>query len=59
MNRPRRNPHRGDVEIIGGSIDENGFYGAVLVQRSRVWITAGEHRWCGALARGLAAVPVC
>ncbi|WP_171074370.1 ParB N-terminal domain-containing protein [Nonomuraea basaltis] len=51
------NPHRGDVDVIGDSIDENGFYGAVLVQRSRMRIIAGEHRWQGAQARGLAEVP--
>ncbi|MDF5756634.1 ParB N-terminal domain-containing protein [Spongiactinospora sp. TRM90649] len=51
------NPHRGDVEVIGESIDENGFFGAVLVQRSRMRIIAGEHRWRGAMARGLAEVP--
>ncbi|MEU7857839.1 ParB/RepB/Spo0J family partition protein [Nonomuraea sp. NPDC049141] len=51
------NPHRGDVEVISESIAENGFYGAVLVQRSRMRIIAGEHRWRGAQTRGLAEVP--
>lgn len=41
------NPRRGDVELIAESIDRNGFYGAVLVQRSTRRIVAGEHRWRG------------
>lgn len=51
------NPHRGDVEVIGDSIDENGFYGAVLVRRSGMRIIVGEHRWRGAKAKGLAEMP--
>ncbi|WP_345486004.1 ParB N-terminal domain-containing protein, partial [Planotetraspora phitsanulokensis] len=51
------NPHRGDVDVIAESIDANGFYGTVLVQKSRMRIIAGEHRWRGAQAKGLPAVP--
>ncbi|WP_158558116.1 ParB/RepB/Spo0J family partition protein [Spongiactinospora gelatinilytica] len=51
------NPHRGDVEVISESIEANGFFGAVLVQRTRMRIIAGEHRWRGAVERGLAEVP--
>ncbi|MFG3438350.1 ParB/RepB/Spo0J family partition protein [Nonomuraea sp. NPDC047897] len=51
------NPHRGDVDVIAESIERNGFYGTVLVQKSRMRIIAGEHRWRGAQANGLQQVP--
>ncbi|MGI5293165.1 ParB/RepB/Spo0J family partition protein [Nonomuraea polychroma] len=51
------NPHRGDVDVIAESIEKNGFYGTVMVQKSRMRIIAGEHRWRGAKANGLAEVP--
>ncbi|WP_147425436.1 ParB/RepB/Spo0J family partition protein [Bailinhaonella thermotolerans] len=51
------NPHRGDVGLIGESIERNGWYGATLVQRSRMRIIAGEHRWRAAQAKGLAMTP--
>ncbi|WP_433426323.1 ParB/RepB/Spo0J family partition protein (plasmid) [Microtetraspora malaysiensis] len=51
------NPHKGDVDMIAESISRNGFYGVVLVQKSRMRIIAGEHRWRGARAKGLAEVP--
>jgi hypothetical protein len=36
----------------------NGFYGAVIAQRSTGHIIAGEHRWRAARQKRLAAVPV-
>ena len=51
------NPNRGDVEGIGESVVENGFFGAVLAQRSSGHILAGEHRWRAAKAKGLQKVP--
>ncbi|NRQ31296.1 ParB N-terminal domain-containing protein [Nonomuraea sp. NN258] len=51
------NPHCGDVDVIAESIEKNGFYGTVLVQKSRMRIIAGEHRWRGAKAKGLGKVP--
>ncbi|GAA5046481.1 hypothetical protein HNP84_009729 [Thermocatellispora tengchongensis] len=51
------NPHKGDVDVIAESIEKNGFYGTVLVQKSRMRIIAGEHRWRGAKANGLDKVP--
>ncbi|MEV0615653.1 ParB/RepB/Spo0J family partition protein [Nonomuraea sp. NPDC050404] len=51
------NPRRGDVDVIGESMDENGFYGAVLVHGSRMRTIAGEHLWRGAQDRGLAEEP--
>lgn len=51
------NPHQGDVDVIAKSIEKNGFYGTILVQKSRMRIIAGEHRWRGAKAKGLGQVP--
>lgn len=53
-----KNPKKGDVEEIGKSIEANDFYGAILVQKSSGYILAGNHRWKGALAKGLKEVPV-
>ncbi|TMR99528.1 ParB N-terminal domain-containing protein [Nonomuraea basaltis] len=51
------NPHKGDPDVIVGSIGKNKFYGAVLVQKSRMRIIAGEHRWLGAHKAKLKHVP--
>ncbi len=53
-----KNPKRGDVEEIGKSIAANDFYGAILVQKSSGFILAGNHRWKGAVEKGLKEVPV-
>jgi ParB/RepB/Spo0J family partition protein len=52
-----RNPRRGNVESIQESIQENGFYGAVIVQRSTGYIIAGCHRWKAAKANGAVQIP--
>lgn len=52
------NPRKGDTKAIAESIEENGFFGAVLAQKSRKRILAGEHRWKAAKARGEKQVPV-
>lgn len=52
------NPRRGDVEAIRASISANGFYGALVVQRSSGYILAGNHRFMAAQAEGLNKVPV-
>lgn len=52
------NPNRGDVELIGESIDVNGWYGAVIVQRSTGRILAGNHRWAAARDKGATEIPV-
>ncbi|MFI9553706.1 ParB N-terminal domain-containing protein [Nonomuraea endophytica] len=51
------NPHRGDIERIAESIKRYGFYGLVLIQKSRMRIIAGEHRWRGAIKMGLTKLP--
>lgn len=53
-----RNPNRGDLDAIAESIEANGFYGALVVQRSTRRILAGNHRWQAARAAGLPEVPV-
>lgn len=51
------NPRRGDVDAIADSIEHNGFYGAVIVQKSTNRILAGNHRARAAAARGMTSVP--
>ena len=52
------NPNVGDVGAIAEGIAENGFYGAVLVQKSTGYILAGEHRWRAAKEQQQQQVPV-
>lgn len=44
------NPRDGDIGAIVESIRENGFYGAIIGQKKRRRIVAGEHRWRAARA---------
>lgn len=53
-----RNPRRGDVDVIQSSIDVNGFYGAIIVQRSTRYVLAGNHRLQAAIRSGASTVPV-
>jgi DNA modification methylase len=53
-----RNPRRGDVARLEQLIDDNGFVGAVLAQRSTGFILAGNHRTAAARTAGLAEIPV-
>jgi ParB-like chromosome segregation protein Spo0J len=52
------NPNDGDVDAIAASIDANGFYGAVVAQKSTGHVLAGNHRLAAARAHGLDALPV-
>jgi ParB-like chromosome segregation protein Spo0J len=52
-----RNPRRGDVRAIADLIDANGFYGAIVVQKSTGYILAGNHRWLAAKDRGHQTIP--
>jgi len=52
------NPRQGDVDGIRASISANGFYGALVVQRSTGHILAGNHRFMAAQAEGLEKIPV-
>lgn len=53
-----RNPRQGDVGAISVSINENGFYGAIIAQRSTGYILAGNHRYQAAIAAGADRIPV-
>ena len=53
-----RNPRQGDIGAIRQSIDANGFYGAVIAQKSTGFILAGNHRWKAAQQAGATEVPV-
>lgn len=52
------NPRQGNVNAIQQSITENGFYGALVVQRSTGYVLAGNHRLKAAKRAGLKQVPV-
>ena len=52
------NPRRGDVGAIGESIEANGFYGAVIVQKSTGYVLAGNHRLLAAEEAGADSLPV-
>jgi hypothetical protein len=52
------NPNQGDKEIIRTSIRANGFYGAVIVQKSTGLVLAGKHRTEVALEEGISDGPV-
>jgi DNA modification methylase len=53
-----RNPRRGDVGLIQESILANGFYGAVVAQKSTGYVLAGNHRLKAAIEAGMEKVPV-
>jgi DNA modification methylase len=53
-----KNPRKGNVGVIADSIRANGFYGAVVAQKSTGHILAGNHRWRAAQEAGMPDVPV-
>lgn len=52
------NAKLGDVPAIASSIERNGFYGSLVVQRSTGYILVGNHRWLAAREDGLTEIPV-
>lgn len=52
------NPRRGDVDVIADSIAANGFYGALVAQRSTGYVLAGNHRLLAAQRHGIDRLPV-
>jgi ParB-like chromosome segregation protein Spo0J len=52
------NPRRGDVGVIEESLDEHGFYGVIVAQRSTGHILVGNHRYKAAQAKGMTKLPV-
>jgi len=53
-----KNPNEGNIDSIRASIRENGWYGYIVVQRSRNRILAGEHSWRAARLEGFEEIPV-
>lgn len=53
-----QNPRQGDVDLIASSVDVNGFYGAVIAQRSTGYVLAGNHRLLAAQKLGIPVLPV-
>ncbi len=53
-----RNPNQGDVGAILTSIEDNGWFGAVVAQRSTGYILAGNHRFQAAKLDGAEQIPV-
>lgn len=52
------NPNNGDVEAIAESIEVNGCYKPVVVQRSTGYIVAGNHTYAALLSLGSDQAPV-
>ncbi len=53
-----KNAKKGNVDVIRESIERNGFYGALVVQKRTSEILVGNHRWKAAKLVGLGEVPV-
>lgn len=52
------NPRVGNVAAIVESIQTNGFFGTVIVQKDKNVILAGTHRWKAAKEAGMTKIPV-
>lgn len=51
------NPNRGDMGVIDESLEINGWFGAVIAQKSTGYILAGNHRYRSALQKGMSSIP--
>ena len=52
------NPREGDIGAIATSIEQNGWYGTVVAQKSTGHVLAGNHRLQAAQQLGMKEVPV-
>lgn len=52
------NPREGDVDMISNMIQENGWHGVLVVQRSTGYILVGNHRYRAGLQIGMDTFPV-
>jgi ParB-like chromosome segregation protein Spo0J len=52
-----QNPNEGDLGAIMESISANGFWGALIVQASTMFVLAGNHRLMAARELGISSVP--
>jgi len=57
LTRHPQNPRRGELEPIIESIATNGFYGALLVQKSTGFVIAGNHRFLAGRSLGMTEFP--
>lgn len=53
-----KNPRKGNIDKIMQSIEQNGFYSALVVQKSTGHVLVGNHRLKAARALGMTHVPV-
>lgn len=51
------NPNVGDTELLAEMLDEFGFMGAIIVQKSTGYILSGNHRHREAVAKGARTLP--
>lgn len=58
LQRHPANPRRGRLDVIGESLEESGFYGALVAQVSTRRILVGNHRWEMATRHGVNPIPV-
>lgn len=52
------NPRQGDVGAIITSVEANGFYGALVVQKDSGRVLAGNHRMKALKAKGVTSAPI-
>jgi hypothetical protein len=57
LNVHPRNPRQGDIPAIIQSINENGWYGTLVAQKSTGYVLAGNHRLMAAQALNMDTVP--
>ena len=53
-----RNARQGDIGAIITSIEKNGWFGTIVVQKSTKYILAGNHRYAAAKQMGMTHLPV-
>lgn len=58
LSRHPLNPREGDIGAIAASIQQNGWFGTVVAQRSTGQVIAGNHRLEAAKILGFKSVPV-
>lgn len=58
VSRYPNNPRVGNVEVIKESILQNGFFKALVVQKSTKYVLDGNHSWIAAKELGMTEIPV-
>lgn len=52
------NPRKGNLKALSESLEVNGFYGAIIAQKSTGYILAGNHRYMASREKGVTELPV-